>query len=64
MMSELADTSRLAVSADRTNLYLVERGGVLSLHSEQGQGTQFLIGEQGDRHGCIFFHKHLRAESL
>ena len=59
IMLELADTTRLAVAADRTNLYLVETEGVVSLHSPQGEGGQFLIGEEGARHGFRFSQETL-----
>ena len=56
MMVELADTARLAVAADQTNLYLVQSQGVVSLHSQQGQVRQLLMGDEGGRHGWIFVY--------
>ena len=47
IMLELADTTKLAVAADLTNLYLVESEGVVSLQSHQGEPSQFLLGEEG-----------------
>ena len=47
IMLELADTSKLAVGADQTNLYLLQSQGVVSLYSHQGEDRQFLIGEEG-----------------
>ena len=47
IMLELADTSKLAVGADQTNLYLLQSQGVVSLYSHQGEDRQLLIGEEG-----------------
>ena len=53
MMEELADTARLAVAADLTNLYLVQSQGVVSLHSHRGEIRQLSLGKEDSRHGWI-----------
>ena len=61
-MVELAETCRLAVMADLTNLYLLQSQGGVSLYSPQGEEREILTGEEGGSvERCVRTRRHVMA---